>query len=72
MSNWRTLFVWVAIIFAIVMAVLGLSLPRSGVRIVGVISDFFDIMLPFLAVGALVNYLWKSSCCDKGHCDKNS
>ncbi|MAZ77047.1 MAG: hypothetical protein CMF39_00025 [Legionellaceae bacterium] len=64
MSTWRNLFVWVAIIFAIVMAILGISLPRSGVQIIGVISDFFDIMLPFLAVAALVNYLWKSCCCN--------
>jgi hypothetical protein len=65
MSNWRNLFIWVAIVFAIVMAILGISLPRAGVQIIGVISDFFDIMLPFLAVAALINYLWKSCCCGK-------
>lgn len=62
----RGLFVWVAIVFAIVIAILGISLPPTGLRVIIVITNFFDIMLPILGVGWLVNYMWKSCCCKKG------
>lgn len=61
----RSLFGWVMIIFAIVIAILGISLPPAGLRVIIVITNFFDIMLPILAVAALAGYIWKSCCCTK-------
>ena len=62
----RTLFCWLIFIIAVVLAVLGLSLPRTSLQPVIMITNFFDIMIPVLAVGALINYLWKTnSCCKK-------
>jgi hypothetical protein len=64
LSMLRKFFATVMILFAIVLAVLGISLPRANIQWIIVITNFFDIMIPVLAVGALVNYLWKScSCC---------
>lgn len=64
----RTLFCWLIFIVAVVLAVLGLSLPRTSLQPVIMITNFFDIMIPVLAVGALINYLWKSNrCCKSDH-----
>lgn len=64
----RTFFVVLMVVVAIVLAVLGIALPRNHLPIIIIITNFFDIMIPVLAVGALVNYLWKScSCCCKNH-----
>ena len=61
----RGLFVFGMIIFALVIAILGISLPTSDLKAIIVITTFFNFMLPLLAVAALVNYLWKSCCCPK-------
>lgn len=64
----RTFFVWLIILIAIILAILGITLPRNHLPIIIIITNFFDIMIPVLAVGALVNYLWKScTCCRKEH-----
>jgi hypothetical protein len=61
----RKLFVSIIIIIAIVLAILGIVLPRNYLSTIITITNFFDIMIPVLAVGALINYLWKSCCCYK-------
>lgn len=61
----RKLFVSIIIIIAIVLAILGIVLPRNYLSTIITITNFFDIMIPVLAVGALINYLWKSCCCCK-------
>jgi len=63
----RTFFVWLMVIIAFVLAILGITLPRNHLPIIIIITNFFDIMIPVLAVGALVNYLWKSCTCCKNH-----
>lgn len=59
----RSLFAVCMVIFALVIAILGISLPTSSLKTVIIITTFFNFMLPLLAVAALVNYLWKSCCC---------
>lgn len=61
----RTLFCWLIVIVALVLAILGVTLPRTALPPVIMITNFFDIMIPILAVGGLVNYIWKSNsgCC---------
>jgi hypothetical protein len=62
----RKLFVFIIVVIAILLAVLGITLPRNNLQTIIIITNFFDIMIPVLAVGALVNYLWKScKCCCK-------
>jgi len=60
---YRRLFASLMVIFSIVIAVLGLSLPHTHLLAIIKITNFFDIMIPILAVTALINYLWKSCCC---------
>ena len=65
----------VIVIVAIVVAILGVTLPMNHLNSVMVVTNFFDIMIPILAVGALLKYLLccsKSKCCEKGSCDTNS
>lgn len=59
----RTIFTVLIVLLALVLAILGVSLPRTHLQWIIVITNFFDIMIPILAVGALVNYLWKSCSC---------
>jgi len=61
----RQLFIWIVFIFAIAIAISGIMLPSSHLKTIIIVTNFFDIMLPILAVGALVNYMWKSCCCKK-------
>lgn len=56
----------VFIAIALIMAFLGTVLPSEHADYVITISKFFDIMLPILAVGALIKYLCKRSTCP--HC----
>jgi hypothetical protein len=53
---------------ALLMALLASVLPPEQIDYVIVISKFFDVMLPVLAVGALLKYLCKCPKC--GGCDK--
>jgi len=62
----RKLFCFLIVLVAIVLAILGITLPRTALQPIIVITNFFDIMIPILAVGALINYLWHGhSCCQK-------
>lgn len=68
------------ILFAIVLAALGLYLPREKLTPIIMITNFVEIMLPILGVGALIAFIGKicfgcchshekketdSSCCQK-------
>jgi hypothetical protein len=54
----------IAIVVAVVLAALASFLPATQIDYVIAVSRFFDIMIPVLAVGALIKYLCKrSSCC---------
>ena len=50
---------WVAMALAVVLAVLAVALPAESIHLVILISRFFEVMLPILAVGALFKYLCK-------------
>lgn len=47
----------VSIFIAVVIGILALVLPQENLNFVIVISRFFEVMLPFLAAGALIKYL---------------
>lgn len=47
-----TMFAALIMVFAVVLAVLGISLPRNGLQPIIIITNFFDIMIPVVAVGA--------------------
>ena len=53
------------VIVAVVLAVLGLTLPREQLRWIMYVMNFVDMMIPFLAVSALLNYILKDSDCCK-------
>lgn len=61
----RKIFVILIILFALVLAILGVLLTKESEYLKNVITiaSFFDIMIPILGVGALINYLWKSCSC---------
>jgi len=65
----RKFFVVIMILITFILAILGITLPRNHLPTIIVITNFFDIMIPVLAVAALINYLWKSCncCCKKNH-----
>jgi hypothetical protein len=48
------------VVIALVLAVLAVALPGKHVGIVISIENFFEIMIPVLAVGALLKFLY---CC---------
>lgn len=58
----------VAVVVAVVLAALASFLPADQIDYVVATSRFFDIMLPVLAVGALIKYLFTRSkcCCNQG------
>ena len=58
----RKLFVILIVLVAIVLAILGITLTPAQLKPIIIVTNFFDIMIPILAVGALVNYLWNSNC----------
>lgn len=47
----------ITIAIAFVIAVLAIALPPANINFVIVISRFFEVMIPFLAVGALIKFL---------------
>lgn len=68
------LYFIIVVLVAVILAALATFLPADQVDYVIAVSRFFDIMLPILAVGALLKYICKGSkgCCS--HCptdDKN-
>ena len=58
-------FTMIILGIALLMAVLVTVLKPEHFDYLILISRFFDVMLPILAVGALVKYL---TCGSKGHC----
>ena len=52
----------VFLIIALVLAILATTLPRENLADLILVTNFFDVMIPVLAVGALVKYLL---CCPK-------
>ncbi|MBN1684541.1 MAG: hypothetical protein JW855_03805 [Gammaproteobacteria bacterium] len=59
----RKLFCTVMVIIAVVLAILGITLPREHLQWIIYITNFFDIMIPVLAVAGIINYLMKSNAC---------
>ena len=58
---------------AIIVGILSLVLPMDKAAAIVAIENFFGVMLPILAVGALFKYLYccnKAKECDKGQCNK--
>lgn len=70
----RKFFPAVVIIIAVIMAIAASLARPDSVDYIVMVSRFFDIMLPILAVGALIKYLCcprmgKKSChCGCDHC----
>jgi|688.fasta_scaffold206042_2 hypothetical protein len=70
----RTFFAIFFVAIALLLALLASVLPQGQLTSIVYFSRFFDIMLPVLAVGALIKYLFtlNKSCavCDKS-CQKS-
>lgn len=58
----KRVFVGFIIAVALILAVLASVLPQQSLASLIYVSRFFDVMLPVLAVGALIKYL---CCCPK-------
>lgn len=54
---------WVFSIIAVLLAIFAVALPAEKLSYVIVISRFFEVMIPVLAVGALFKYLCKGDHC---------
>ena len=62
-------------VIAIIVGILSLVLPMDKAATIVAIENFFGVMLPILAVGALFKYMFsctKAKDCDKdkGQCNK--
>jgi hypothetical protein len=57
----------IAIVLAVVIAALAVSLSPDKMSFVILISRFFEVMIPILAVGALIKYLCCCSHCHHEH-----
>jgi len=63
----------IVIVVALALAVVVSIWHQQGLTFVIFVSRFFDVMLPVLAVGALLKYLICGNCscgCDHDHCKK--
>ena len=56
----RKVFSIAVVVLAVVLAVLYVTLPTDRLQSVVVFVRFFDVMLPILAAGALIKYIF---CC---------
>ena len=54
---------------AIIVGILSLVLPMEKTAAIVAIENFFGVMLPILAVGALFKYIF--TCTKTEHCDKD-
>ena len=45
------------VIIAVILAVLAVALPPAQITTIILFSRFFEVMIPVLAVGALIKYL---------------
>ena len=66
MKNCRLCFKYGILGIALVVAILATILPPQQLQVLSFVSRFFEIMIPFLAVGALIKYL----CCTDGTCER--
>lgn len=57
------IFTIAIVLVAVLMAVLAILLPPEHIEFLIVVSKFFDVMLPVLAVGALLKYICRCSSC---------
>lgn len=48
----------VTVLFALLVAVLGVTLPPTSLHFIIFVSRFFEIMIPILVVGALIKFLF--------------
>lgn len=73
----RTIAKILTVVFILIAVALALVVSfwrQEGFNYVVNVSRFFDVMLPVLAVGALIKYLMhghchcQSSCCKEGSC----
>jgi hypothetical protein len=55
---WNSLIAAVTIIIAVIVAILGVVLPPENLHFIIFVSRFFEIMIPILAVGCLIKYLF--------------
>lgn len=72
MMKCKRIFPSTLILIALIVAILACTVSIEAMDNVMLIAKFFDVMLPILAVGALVKYLMcggKNSCCC---CNKNN
>jgi len=56
----------IIVLIAIILAILSVTFNREALTIVVVTSRFFEVMIPVLAVGALLKWIF---CCGKCHKD---
>lgn len=74
----RKIFSIVIIVIALVLAILATVWPQDRIADIIYISRFFDVMIPILAVGALIKYLCCCGknkcqcCCNKGACENKT
>src|SRR4051812_44080805 len=54
---WNKILAGITVIIALILAILAISLSPDQLKFVIIVSRFFEIMLPVLAVGALMRYL---------------
>ncbi|EKE00584.1 MAG: hypothetical protein ACD_21C00324G0005 [uncultured bacterium] len=60
----------IVIIVALALAIVVSIWHQQGLAYIIFVSRFFDVMLPVLAVGALIKYLIHSDCHHDDHCKK--
>jgi hypothetical protein len=61
----------VVAVVAVVLAVLSVTFNRDALTVVVVTSRFFEVMIPVLAVGGLVKWIFFSGCgCNCSCCKK--
>ncbi len=56
----------IVVLAALVLAFLVMNVSIDNVDHVMMVIKFFDVMIPVLAVGALIKYVFKSKGCCKG------
>lgn len=56
------IFATVVIIIALVLAIAATIMPPEKLASIIYVSRFFDVMLPILAVGALIKYIVVGGC----------
>jgi ABC-type dipeptide/oligopeptide/nickel transport system permease component len=68
---WKKVLAVVVTIIAVILAVIVSFWHEKGLDYIIFISRFFDVMLPILAVGALLKYVFcHCHCCSGCNCQK--